>query len=57
MLPIAGQMAGPNGLKFFLFIFFQFFFSRATPGPSASTKYKDIRHIKTSDLNTVLLYL
>ena len=67
MLPIAGQMARPNGLCFFvdthwwpggccrlknrflfkkkiIFNFFFFFsilfFTLATPGPSASIKYK-----------------
>ena len=33
MLPIAGQTAGPNVLKFSIF------FPRATPGPSASNIY------------------
>ena len=52
MFPIAGQTAGPIGLKFFVDtqgwpggdigykkfqkVFFQKFFPRATPGPSAS---------------------
>ena len=51
MLPIAGQMAKPNGLKFFVDtheknsnfffkfkknIFIKYFFPRATPSPSAS---------------------
>ena len=53
MLPIAGQTAGPNGLKFFEdtqggcfklkkfdFFFFKFFLLWATPGPLASEKYR-----------------
>ena len=47
MFPIAGQTAGPNGLKFFVdtrglpggvirLKKFEHFFPRATPGPSAS---------------------
>ena len=41
MLPIAGQTAGPNGLTFFVDTHFDLkffiFFSRATPGPAASS--------------------
>ena len=53
MLPIAGQTAGPNGLKFYVDtrgwgvskakknsnFFSNIFFSQATPGPSASNIY------------------
>ena len=55
MFPIAGQTAGPIGLKFFVdthgwpgvikakkskfFFFRNFFFPRATPGPLASNYY------------------
>ena len=49
MMRIAGQTAGPNGLKsgvetpprvilFFKIHFLMNFFSRATPGPSVSNK-------------------
>ena len=43
MLSIAGQTAGPivKKFEFILKIFFQIFFSRATPGPSASILYYD----------------
>ena len=42
ILPIAGQTAGPTGLKFFVDTWMggQGCLPRATPGPSASKKFK-----------------
>ena len=40
MFPIAGQTAGPNGLKLGKIGKKKFKIPRATPGPSASSKYK-----------------